>query len=411
MQDLVRYLTGWLLPKKPNMAEAAHNANFVYYDAQSTHPEYVLMAEKVIIKPLDTKTTLHMVHYQDKESPVYQTIVVRGTVGSNDHWYDNLQHAVRGEGMTDYQHDAYQVLKHHYRYHGLLPIVLTGHSMGGKIIDLLLAQIYVDCQSSEEETKQTALGMFSLITAIYVFDSPGTYPLIEAYFKMAFEERSQDHFERFLKLRETKVIEIVGHPNSVNMCHRHAGAVYFLPSYGQLQADRLETLLSQDYTDKLLAKHSIADIAKAVSMDKPLVMVSRWGGVSPLEHASTLRKLGNFVHSYSEHTMTQSRLEPTWGNRVTAVGMSLFSNALDQSKITSKHPLMRAARNADRAYAASQNQWRLLRMCHRVMGSFSSMIPSGLAQSSESVIAPTPPTHDVKSCGKRSENIHPGSSA
>ena len=86
----------------------------------------------------------------------------------------------------------------------------------------------------------------------------------------------------FLKYRQEKVIEVVGHPNSVNMCHQHAGSVYFLPSYDGVNAQRLYNLLQGDYTAELLQKHSIDSIAKAIIENKEMVEVSCWGGVSGL---------------------------------------------------------------------------------------------------------------------------------
>lgn len=337
------------------MAEAARLAYFAYFRYGSNDPIFSKIFKEVITKVLPTKTSLYMVCVEEKAYPSYRTIAVRGTIGVDDCRYDGIQHAFSQEGISDYQKDAYETLLAYVISNPKGSIVLTGHSMGGKIVDMLLAQAYVAYQGDDVKARQVAFQVMERVVAIYSFDSPGGYSLVSSYFNRVFSRSASKHLKNYLSIRKRKVFDVVGHPNSVNMCHRHIGAVLFLPSYGSFDASSLAHLLKQDYTSDLVEKHNILSMAEAIAEGRPLIPVSCWGG-RPGDAESSRGRMRDFAASYLEYAASQqTEKDSLLGRaRLSALGYAckLLPDRIDPSIDV---PLMTAAMKADESITQLKN--------------------------------------------------------
>lgn len=337
-----------LFPKQHSVSEAARLASCVYLSSKSKSPSFLKIREKMKSSLVKTNTSLCMRSYQDIDSPEYEVVAIRGTVGMEDCWNDNLPHTLGINGITEYQEDAYQALiEHMSQPYANLPIVLTGHSMGGKIADMLLAQFYVAYIKASPKQKSLALRRLTKIIAVYAFDSPGTYPLLLNFFQEAFPKQSIQALNAFLRYRESRIMDVVGQPNSANMTHRHAQYVYYLASYGCLPVKPLSELLLEDYTQALQEKHSIDDMADALIARKPLVKVMMWGGVSAIESESSIKRLNNFACSYHEHRERIAKQDPSIKNHTASYVSKFVLRRLSRSKIAQDHPLVFAAKDIE----------------------------------------------------------------
>lgn len=399
-----------LLPKSWSIVEAAGYASYVYGHYDIDHKNTVVSSlPRFASKIIPTKTSLHMVCYIDSDRPLsYQTIAIRGTVGISDHFGDSIQHAYKLNGITEYQMDAYNTLMDYLLVDSQsLPVVLTGHSMGAKIIDMFLAQLYVDRFSDCVKKKRHSIEVMSRIKAIYCFDSPGTYPMLRGYFQSVFTDKIEQHLKDFLLIRSKVVTEVVGHPNSVNMCHQHAGEVYFLPNYDGVSAQKLYNLLQGDYTSELMQKHSIDSIAKAVILKQPLVRVLRWGGVSELYQADSVRRFNNFALSYHEYCESLAVKQPTLRNNVFAWCLSKVLSNVRRDRLDASHPVMQAAKDADYFMSGGLLFWLYDIMQKRIKSSYnwvsksisSKRLSSGsnqqLARMTKSSVHPKTPSMQV----------------
>ncbi len=335
-------------------------ANVVYYPDHSKTRQMHNLHDEFYSKRIVSKTALYMEIFRSKVSPAYHVIAIRGTVAASDYFYDNLRHTVGFEGISEYQKDAFASVKELLeKDNSRLPVILTGHSMGGKIAEMLLAQFYVGYVQSQGIKKSKALRLLSTIIGAYAYDSPGTFPLIEEYFKHEFPENYLEVLHDFLKLRHKRVYDIVGHPNSVNMCHKHTGHVYYLPKYGRFSHVSLEQMVLQDFTKDLVAKHSMEDMMIALGRGEELVKVGCWGGVSAIEQESSIRRLNNFFCSYHEHMEQQARTDPTWKNYFAAGSSKFMFGAVTRSQVTPSHPLVKSAQKVDKQLARP----RLIQQC------------------------------------------------
>ena len=337
-----------LFPKQHSVSEAARLSSYVYLSGKSKTPGFLKMREQMKSSLVKTNTSLCMRLYQDIDRPMYETIAIRGTIGMEDCWNDNLPHTLGINGITEYQEDAYQALIVHMNQpYSQLPLVLTGHSMGGKIAEMLLAQFYVAYIKATPKAKSIALRRLTRIIAVYAFDSPGTYPLLVNFFQEAFPKQPQEALDAFLKYRESRVMDVVGQPNSANMTHRHASYVYYLASYGDIKARPLSELLLEDYTQALQEKHSIDAMADALMEKKPLMKVMMWGGVSTIESESSIKRLNNFACSYHEHRERIAKQDPSIKNHTASYVSKFVLKRLSRSKIAPNHPLVSAARDVE----------------------------------------------------------------
>ncbi|MEC7030545.1 MAG: hypothetical protein VXW87_02635 [Pseudomonadota bacterium] len=345
----MKALIGRLLPFRHSMTDIIQFANAVYYDDLSSVGCLNHMAQNYHAQSLPTSTALKMQIFKEKRYPRYQVVAIRGTVAASDYFLDNLQHTLVGDGISDYQVDAFNSLSSFFHEDDSgLPVILTGHSMGGKISEILLAQLYISYIKSDVTEKVKHQRNLARVIAIYAYDGPGAFPLLDNYFKHEFGDGYHAVLDDFLIFRESKVYDVVGHPNSVNMCHKHTGHVYYLPNYGSQKHINLEEKVLGDFTKDLVAKHSVEEMMYALRKGEQVIKVEHWGGVSTIEQGSSIRKLNNFFCSYHEHLETQAQEDPTWKNYAAAGMTKLIFGAITWSKITSDHPLVHAAKQADK---------------------------------------------------------------
>lgn len=360
-------INNWL-PVRHSMADIARFANAVYYTNLSQTAGLKQFYQAYHVQDLPAKTALHMQVFREKSHPAYQVIAVRGTVAASDYFYDNLKHTIGIDGMSEYQVDAYETLMAFCRADTSgLPIIVTGHSMGGKISEIILAQLYVSYIKSVDSEKSDYLRALSRVIAVYAFDGPGTFPLIDSYFKLEFGDGYQTVLEDFLVFREKKVFDIVGHPNSVNMCHKHTGYVYYIPNYGRFKHANLEEMVLSDFTKDLVAKHSVKDMMQALMSGEQAVRVDCWGGVSTIEKDSSIRRLNNFFCSYNEHMEQQVKEDPSWKNYAAAGVSKLVFGTVSRSQFTACHPLVQAAKKADQDIQYPGMRKRLNRLISRMV--------------------------------------------
>lgn len=352
----MRFFLNQFRVKKCSMADAAWFSSHVYLSGKSLCSRFTAMREQYQSHRLKTKTPLYIRTYQKRQQADYIVIAIRGTVGMEDCWYDGLPHALTIDGMTEYQHDAYQALISYLKQQDL-PVVLTGHSMGGKIAELLLAQLYVDYVKSPVDEKAARLAMLEQVSIVYAFDSPGTYPLLCQYFKSEFPKQDEDALSAFLQYRQERVIDIVGQPNSANMFHRHAGVVYYLPHYQGVDKKPLHALLLDDYTQNLQERHSIDGLAHALTQGARLHPVRLWGGVSAIETNSSLKRLNNFACSYHEHIARIAKVDPSIRNTTASYMTKLMLSGIKPCQINADDPLVQAAKEHDLALTDRLKPW------------------------------------------------------
>ena len=214
--------------------------------------------------------------------------VIQGTTCLADFQGDNI-HGYLGETYTEYVNTAKEKVDAYLAANpNITQLSFIGHSMGARISDILGAHYYSNTDYN--------------IRFVRMFDSPGTKDAVENV-----ENYQQDYASKVNR------IDLVSIPNFVNMAGLHLGEVTCIPgaytppakpepensseesppptevtpelSPTERARTQIRTALQKlDLLTDIEDKHSIANIAGALSKDNITFIIDSWGS----EHGSVL---------------------------------------------------------------------------------------------------------------------------